>query len=106
MFAYSCFLRAYNVKMGYIKGFGFEIYRLREAKADSEFLLYNIKNNSYNVYSQTRALQILKQEFKQNNILFEKFIIDEVWKLEIQIVIRQKSNSITRKQPRFFNKLD
>lgn len=47
---------------------GFYIFRIREANEGNDFILYNIKNQCYNVYSKKKIKDMLKMELR------EKFI--------------------------------
>ena len=64
--------------MGYIKGWGFEIYRLRDAKVDAEYLIYNVELKTLNFYSSTRAISILMKELKIKKINLKRFFIEEL----------------------------
>lgn len=46
--------------MGIINDFGFEIYRLKQAQDNCEFLLYDVDNKKYYQYSFNRGKQMLK----------------------------------------------
>lgn len=70
--------------MGYIQGFGFEIYRLREAKTDNEFLLYDINKKQFNTYNQKRVKEILLKELQSKNIDLVDFIKNKL-KIEGEI---------------------
>lgn len=45
--------------MGEISNFGFQIYRLREAQENCEFLLYDVDNKSYYQYSYRRGIDMM-----------------------------------------------
>jgi hypothetical protein len=84
--------------MAYLNGFGFEIYRLREAKVENEFLLYNIKTNAYNNYSGKRILEIIECELTLKKIDYQKFIIEELWNLQKEQTPDKKTLTINRKK--------
>lgn len=62
--------------MAYLDELGFKIYRLREARTEKEFLIYNIKKDLYNVYSQKRCVEILLRELQDIDFNIVKFAID------------------------------
>jgi phage/plasmid-associated DNA primase len=62
--------------MGYIKGFGFRVFRLREAKEVDEFLLYNCNSKSYNQYSMKRVVSILMRELIDSGVDLIQFVKD------------------------------
>lgn len=64
--------------MGYLNEIGFEIYRLKEAKAENEFLIYNIKKDQANFYSLGRAIQILTKEISDTGFDIVEFGIAEL----------------------------
>ena len=55
--------------MGYIEGFNFKIYRLKEERQDAEFLLFNIESKEYNQFNKKRLAEILFKEIGENNII-------------------------------------
>jgi len=60
--------------MDYLQQLGYNIYRLRDFSEKDEFLLFNIKLNTYHLYSEKRLISILKSEFKNNKIDINKTI--------------------------------
>lgn len=54
--------------MGYFEGLGFRIFRLREAKTESEYILYNINNKSYNEYSLKKLKEVIRKEINNFDI--------------------------------------
>jgi len=56
--------------MGMLEVFDIEIYRLRNAKDNVEFLLYDIKEDRTNFYSASRIRGVLKNELKRKKVDF------------------------------------
>lgn len=54
--------------MGYLEEFGFKVFKMRNAKSENEFLIYDIVKNSYNTYNEKRAIKFLFLEFKEKEI--------------------------------------
>jgi len=54
--------------MGYIEEFGFRIFKIRESKGESEYLLYNLENKTYNFYSEKRIVKYLILELREKQI--------------------------------------
>lgn len=55
-------------QMGYIKGYNIQVFRVREAKDNNEFIIYNENTNSYNSYGQLRAIRTLIKETSSSGI--------------------------------------
>ena len=64
--------------MGYLNKFGFNVYRLKEAKVDKEFLLYDKDNDEVNFYSLSRLYQILDKELLDKGVDVKKFGVEEL----------------------------
>ena len=70
--------RLYYHKMGYIQEFGFRIFKIRESKGESEYLLYNILNKTYNFYSEKRIIKFLILELREKNIDLIDFAVKKL----------------------------
>jgi len=64
--------------MGFLEEFGFKIFRIREAKQDSEFLVYDISRKAYNCYSEKRVVSILNQELISHGHDIVKFAVEHL----------------------------
>lgn len=77
--------------MGFIEGFGFKIYRLRENRVDSEFLLYSEKKRTWSVYSEKRLYSILIVELRDLGVDVYDFARD---KIKMELTSKQIDNLI------------
>lgn len=64
--------------MGYLEEFGFKIYKLRDAKVENEYLLFDIHKSSYCCYSEKRLLKNLILEFREKDINIIQFAVEEL----------------------------
>ena len=52
----------------YLESFGFKIYRLRDERAEREYLLYDLDNKNYSFFSLNRLISVLMTEFRDIKI--------------------------------------
>lgn len=60
--------------MGFIEEFGYKILRLKDERAEHEYVLYNIETKDYSFLSEKRISSILLDELKIKNIDLAYFI--------------------------------
>jgi len=80
--------------MGFLEGFNFKIFRLRDAKEMNEFVLHDIKNNKYNTYSQRRILSVLKNEIYSKGYDIDEVLrkingIDKAAKIKVDLILNR-----------------
>ena len=75
---FTIFRQNLDWKMAYLEQFGFEIYKLRDAKSENEILIYNSNNHFYYRYSESRAIKNIKLELKTIGIDIRDFAVNEL----------------------------
>ena len=78
--------------MGTLEGLGFRIFRLRQAKETSEYIIYDIKNDNINYYSKNRCTTMLRNEIRDRGVKM-KALIREHWELGERDKIESKDIS-------------
>lgn len=78
----------------YLSDFGYYIFRIREANEGGDYILYNIKKKTYNIYSKKKIYEIFSSEIGQkkeyelsDHLLIQKEDLKEHLLLKIIILV-------------------